>query len=148
MCHGIEARFPFLDEEIIRFGINLPLRWKVRRVNHLHDQRHPFLEDKWIVRQAGFRCLPAPLASRPKHGFRVDAPTRIKFEPDFFRGGYVAECLRLRPVDCEYMVRSQRAEDVSQLASVEVFGQLFAFHESIDEVRERLERHARVLVDA
>src|SRR5690606_13894201 len=51
MACGIESRFPFLGGELIRLALNLPARYKLRWVPRLRDARHPFVEDKWLVRR-------------------------------------------------------------------------------------------------
>ena len=68
MAEGLEMRPPFLDRDLVRFGLALPPRLKVRgRVS------------KWIARQWGADMLPATIASRRKWGFRVPLG-------DWFRG--------------------------------------------------------------
>ena len=68
MAEGLEMRPPFLDRDLVRFGLALPPRLKVRgRVS------------KWIARQWGADMLPATIAGRRKLGFRVPLA-------DWFRG--------------------------------------------------------------
>jgi asparagine synthase (glutamine-hydrolysing) len=60
MAEGLEVRPPFLDKELVAFGLALPDRLKVRgRVG------------KWIVRQWAKEFLPAEIIDRTKWGFRV-----------------------------------------------------------------------------
>lgn len=60
MAEGLEARPPFLDKDLVAFGMSLPDRLKVRgRVG------------KWIVRQWAKDLLPPEIVSRRKWGFRV-----------------------------------------------------------------------------
>jgi asparagine synthase (glutamine-hydrolysing) len=60
MAEGLESRPPFLDKELVAFGLALPDRMKVRgRVG------------KWIVRRWANDLLPPSVLNRPKWGFRV-----------------------------------------------------------------------------
>ena len=60
MAEGLEVRPPFLDRELVAFGLALPKRLKVRnRVG------------KWIVRQWARDLLPPQIIERPKWGFRT-----------------------------------------------------------------------------
>ncbi len=60
MAEGLEVRPPFLDKELVAFGLALPDRLKVRgKVG------------KWIVRQWAADLLPAQIVNRGKWGFRT-----------------------------------------------------------------------------
>ena len=60
MAEGLEVRPPFLDKELVAFGMGLPDQLKVRRG-----------VGKWIVRQWARDMLPAHIIARRKWGFRV-----------------------------------------------------------------------------
>lgn len=60
MSVGLEARAPFLDNEVARFGWNLPVETKM---NHGIA--------KWPLRQLLKRYLPEALFDRPKMGFGI-----------------------------------------------------------------------------
>jgi asparagine synthase (glutamine-hydrolysing) len=76
MANGVEARYPFLDEDVIAHVSRLHPRWKLRRR----------LRDKYLLRQAAQRVLPESVAQRPKHMFRaplaesflVNPPTLVR----------------------------------------------------------------------
>jgi asparagine synthase (glutamine-hydrolysing) len=78
MAEGLEARVPFLDKEVIRFGLALPDRMKIRGKTL-----------KWIVRQWAAKALPAQISGRRKWGFRVPLA-------QWFRGS-------LRPMLYDYL---------------------------------------------
>ena len=65
MMYSIESRFPFLDEEIIKFGLNLPVKWKIKYSLSHFDKYHPFIKDKYIIRQIASDVLPNKIANRP-----------------------------------------------------------------------------------
>jgi asparagine synthase (glutamine-hydrolysing) len=60
MHSSVEARYPFLDEDVLAFLSTLHPRWKLRR-----------LTDKFIERKVAARWLPKEVAWRKKHMFRA-----------------------------------------------------------------------------
>ncbi len=60
MAHGLEARSPFLDHELMQLAASIPASLKVRRA-----------EKKWILREALRGWLPDDILDRPKQGFSV-----------------------------------------------------------------------------
>lgn len=61
MAHGLEARVPFLDHDVIEHALRLPPSLKVRARSQ-----------KWVHREVCRRLLPAEVLARPKQGFSVD----------------------------------------------------------------------------
>lgn len=61
MSHGVEMRLPFLDMNIIKFALNLPLNKKMN-----------LKKTKIILRNIGENLLSDELMHRPKIGFTVD----------------------------------------------------------------------------
>ncbi len=85
MANGVEARYPFLDEDVIALTSRLHPRWKLRRG----------LRDKYLLRQAAQRVLPEAVAQRPKHMFRAPlAESFLTRPPAFVRELISAESLR------------------------------------------------------
>lgn len=60
MNSSVEARYPFLDEEVFAFLARIHPRWKMRG-----------FKDKYILRLLGERYLPKEVAWRPKGMFRA-----------------------------------------------------------------------------
>jgi asparagine synthase (glutamine-hydrolysing) len=60
MAHALELRVPFLDREVFRVAVGLPLAQRVRRGI-----------TKYALRQAAAEVLPETIAHRPKLGFPV-----------------------------------------------------------------------------
>lgn len=61
MAHGLEARVPYLDKEIVEYVERLPARFKVRGGRQ-----------KWAHRQVCSRLLPPEILKRKKRGFAVN----------------------------------------------------------------------------
>jgi asparagine synthase (glutamine-hydrolysing) len=58
MAHGLEARSPFLDHELVEFMAKVPVSLKIRG-----------RELKYILRKLAVNYLPEQITSRPKQGF-------------------------------------------------------------------------------
>ncbi len=144
MSASVEARFPFLDESVVSFGFNLPSRHKIRRTWRFANYKHPFLEDTSIVRAVVRQVLPESHARRPKLGFLMQGHTHVKVLPGFFRSGYVNDIVGLSRRREEHLLRAQPTYFVAKLASVEVFGRLFAMGYSCNEVTAHLRQHVRI----
>ncbi len=61
MANSVEARYPFLDENVIRMCSRLHPRWKLRGLR----------TDKYLLRQTAKRWLPKEIALRRKAMFRA-----------------------------------------------------------------------------
>jgi asparagine synthase (glutamine-hydrolysing) len=69
MAHGLEARVPYLDKEIVEYAERLPASFKVRNGSQ-----------KWLHRKVCQELLPTPILKRKKRGFAVNVVD------DWFRG--------------------------------------------------------------
>ena len=68
MAHGLEARTPFLDHEVVAFAASLPPRLKLRRLH----------VGKYVLKRAMRGRLPAAVIARRKEGFNVPNARWIK----------------------------------------------------------------------
>jgi len=100
MAHGLEERFPFLDNDLVAFAQKIPIRYKLRNLsemkrldeNELRKLRRYYVEcddGKNVLRRAMSRMVPEEVALRKKQGF--SSP-----EESWYRGetmGYVKNLL-------------------------------------------------------
>ncbi|WPD19600.1 asparagine synthase B [Thermaerobacter composti] len=73
MAHGLEGRVPFLSVTLVDLAWRIPPRWKI------HDRTGT---EKWILRQAARRFLPAAVVQREKAKFAMGTgvgPTLERF---------------------------------------------------------------------
>jgi asparagine synthase (glutamine-hydrolysing) len=76
MANSVEARYPFLDENVIALAARMHPRWKLRRI----------FKDKYLLRKAAERVLPREIAWRPKAMFRAPlAESFLSNPPSFVR---------------------------------------------------------------
>lgn len=134
MIYSVESRFPFLDEDIIHFSMNLPTRYKIGKTNKFYNYKHPFLMDKRIVRKLAEKKLPNELVYKKKSGFQTHGLRRTHVDKKFFNDGYLAEMLQLSPKQIDYLCSNYNNYLISLLASVEVWTKLYIERKSIDEV--------------
>jgi len=145
MIHSVEARFPFLDEDIIAFAMNLPVRFKISRTLRFHNVKHPFLTDKWIVRKLAEGKLPASLVNKKKNGFPTYGLRHVSVRPEFFSGGVLAEWLGLSASQTHYLCDHYSRYHVALLASVEIWGQLFAAGNSTAQTSDRINQYIQIV---
>lgn len=138
MMASIEARFPFLDEDLVKFAINLPSKFKIALSAQFHNYKHPFLIDKWIVRRLAEKYLPKKSVYKKKFGFGLFAHKNLKILPAFFKEGWLAEVLNWDKKTVDYFTETQDPYFVAKMASVEIFGRIYDRKESIESVRSKI----------
>jgi asparagine synthase (glutamine-hydrolysing) len=85
MAGSVETRVPFLDPDVVRLALNLPLE----------SRTQPRL--KGILRDVARRHMPPSIANRRKHpGLAFDATRRIEeaARPQFLADGFLRQALR------------------------------------------------------
>ena len=141
MINSIEARFPFLDEKITAFAMNLPVKFKIGRTKRFHNYKHPFLIDKYIVRKLAEKNLPHRLTYKKKNGFPSYGLRHTAIKPEFFKNGFLAEMMQLNDKQVEYMCGNFTSYNIALLGSVEVWAKLFLGNETIEQVSESINRN-------
>ena len=85
MAHGVETRYPFLDDDVLALCGRLHPRWKLRGL----------FGDKHLLRQAAFKRLPPRIALRRKAMFMAPmAESFLAAAPDYVRQLLSEESLR------------------------------------------------------
>lgn len=79
MAHGLEARSPFLDQELMRFTAHLPFEFHFRGG-----------KQKAVLQAAIADLVPREVLSRPKRGFQVPLAAWFRKE---LRSAFVERCL-------------------------------------------------------
>ena len=135
MAASLESRVPFLENELIRHAVNLPMRYKLRRK-----------ENKWVLREVAGRHLPSSLSRRPKFGFPVDNRAYPNPGIAFFSGGFLEEHLAIGPDQLTTFWKQSLGSQFQWLL-IEVWGQLYFQQRSPGQITEQLCRAPR-LVDS
>ncbi len=140
MSASLESRFPFLDEDLVKFAINLPVKFKGRYGPRVIDIKHPFLTDKWALRELGRPKLPARIVQRSKLGFPVTIYRSLRASADFFRDSYLQELMQLDTAAVQALAASDDQYFVARLAAINVFGELFGRGRGVEEMTAHVQR--------
>jgi asparagine synthase (glutamine-hydrolysing) len=125
MMHSLEARFPFLDDTLIKFSLNLPMKMKIGKTNKFYNYKHPFLIDKYVVRKYAEKTLPHSLTYRKKEGFPLFGLMHTEVKENFFKKGFLANLLEWDDKSTKTFEKETDKYLLSKLATLEIWGRLF-----------------------
>ena len=145
MASSIEARFPFLDHDLVQFAVNLPYKYKIRKSFAAYrEKKHPFMTSKWVVRKVADRYLPRSLSRRPKRGFPTDAFERMKIDPAIFKDSFVSDMFNLSMDEVEYLGNVATDELKLRLMLLDLWGRLNFHNEDVDKVSWRAKNYIEI----
>jgi asparagine synthase (glutamine-hydrolysing) len=145
MIYSIESRFPFLDEDVVHFGMNLPVKYKIGKSIKFHNYKHPFLIDKAIIRNVASKYLPNSLTYKTKSGFPTYGLRHIKVKPHFLYNSVTAGILGLKNAHVDYLFNSQSPYHLSLLASFEIWAKLFVEKRNIEDITDLVQKSFKVI---
>jgi asparagine synthase (glutamine-hydrolysing) len=145
MASSIEARFPFLDHDVVKFACNLPYRHKIKfSMDAARESKHPFLMTKWAMREVARRHVPKELSYRPKKGFPTDAFERMKINELLFKNSFVSELFEIPFERLKYMFDFEDKDFYLRLMLLEVWGKTFFYHQSESDIRSDLVKNIAI----
>ncbi len=144
MSASIEARFPFLDHAVARFGINLAGRHKLRRSPFVLEKAHPFVRDKWVVREVARRYMPDGLSQRIKVGFWTTTFQRMEAAPAFYETSRLPDLLGVSRDALMQTVGSARHDLRLRLLHADVWARVMIEGEDPEVSVARLADHVRI----
>jgi len=130
MSASIENRVPYLADALVAYGVNLPLRFRIRGGR-----------GKWLLRRVALRHLPERVVERRKAGFPLPWRGYLPTSPRFWEGGFVAEWLDLPPGAIEAWIGADAGLRF-RLQNLEIWGRLFSRGEAVADVGTWLAGHA------
>jgi asparagine synthase (glutamine-hydrolysing) len=136
MAASVECRTPFLDHQLVRAVINLPLSYRLRGRT-----------DKWVLKQIAAKYVPHNVVYRSKVGFPL--PVKDYLAPlaqqEFFANGFALDFLGMHRRGFEDAITKwdQNVHGFFNLLALEIWGRLFVLHEPLDQVTERIMRCTR-----
>ncbi len=145
MAASIEARFPFLDTHLAKFGVNLPGRHKLRASPFVFEKAHPFVRDKWVVREVADRYVPKHLSRRIKVGFWTTVFDRLQISPSFFTGSRIAEVMELSGSQMRQTVALATPDLQLRLMLADVWVSSVLEKEDMNVTTARLRDHVKIL---
>ena len=107
---------------------------KIGKTNRIHNIKHPFLVDKYIVRKLAEKNIPRHLAYKEKNGFPTYGLRNVSVHPNFFTNGIIATLFQFDDKQVQHMCTHFSSYHIALLAAVEIWAKLFIAKQSIDEV--------------
>jgi len=144
MSASIEARFPFLDNNLARFGVNLPGRFKLRRSPLVWEKAHPFMRDKWVVRAVADRYIPKHLSQRIKVGFWTTTFQRMEPDIAFFRSSRIGDLLKLSTNQVAAVAEGASQDMRLRLLHLDVWARVMIDNEPQEVSVDRLRDHIHI----
>ena len=128
MQHSIETREPFLDPDLVRLAINLPLEARIRP------------RRKELLREVALRHLPREIIDRPKVGFGFDVRAYVNpyARPQFLDEGRMAEIFEIPREQMRQIVDEADSSGTLRLWSSEIWCRLFLDEASPETVEREL----------
>lgn len=144
---SIESRFPFLDTDLVRDAVNTPYHYKIRYSPWVLEKAHPFVRDKWVVREVASRYLPRELSQRIKIGFWTTVFQRLRVAPRYFDDSFPREFLGLSRADLSLLLDRADPELVVRLLHLDVWARVCLRGESPSAVLPALRDHVRITAE-
>ena len=138
MMHGLESRIPFLENQIVHFALNLPVRYKHPTTWFDLLRRRPSTNNKRVVRSIARGLVPEAICKRKKVGFPVSPQRYLSIESDIYKGGFLEGTLE---VDHLGIMRHLSTVDVQtkwRFFATEIFGRLYFRGESISDLTSKV----------
>ncbi|MFT4551336.1 MAG: asparagine synthase (glutamine-hydrolyzing) [Verrucomicrobiales bacterium] len=128
MRSSLEYREPFLDTDLVRLVVNLPLEAKI------------FPEIKAILRDAARPHLPEPVLTRKKLGFtyNTDHLLEERIRPSFYTNTILEQILGVKSKKVAKWFEPGRGRATFRVCSAEIWLRHFIEGESIEEIGEAL----------
>lgn len=125
MANSIEGRVPFLENEIIKFSMNLPLKYKINKQFKK--------EGKFLLKKVAEQYLPKEVIYRQKVGFPVPFQNYIKDIEKIFENGFCQEYTTLSLAHLKAFYNDNPYLKFRML-SLEVYGRIFIWKQNYQEI--------------
>ena len=136
--------FRSLDHDVVGTALNMPSRFKLRHSTRVFEKAHPFLRDKWIVRQVAARWIPRELSERIKIGFWTTAFQRTEVAPGYFKGSPVRDVFRLSQPQLDGTLRTLDQPLMMRFLHLDVWLRTCIQGETFAATTDRLKEHVRI----
>ena len=135
MAASVECRVPFLDQRLVHTVINMPLSLRLRGST-----------DKWALKAIASDYLPREIVHRRKLGFPLPVTDYLAplAQSALFDDGFCIQSLGMNRAGLVKSIEDwrQNVNGFFNLLALEIWGRLFFFRQSVDEVNEQIKRTA------
>ncbi len=142
MMHALESRIPFLENEMVKFAVNLPLKFKHPESWISIARGNPLTRNKTVVRESARQLLPENIIKRKKVGFPITPETYMHLKEDFFRDGFIENTLEIKHSEMKNLLSDLSSDIRWNLFSTELFGKLFFLGEDRSKLREIIQSYS------
>lgn len=125
MANSLEGRVPFLENGIIEFSMNLPLKYKINKRFKK--------EGKYLLKKVAEGYLPKEVIYRQKAGFPAPFDKYIKNVEKIFEKGFCLEYTNLSLSDLKTYYEGNPYLKFRMLA-LEVYGRIFIWQQDYKEI--------------
>jgi asparagine synthase (glutamine-hydrolysing) len=133
MAASIECRTPFLDHELVRLAVNLPLAYRLRGRT-----------DKWVLKEIAAQYVPRSVVYRRKIGFPLPIRNYLRplAQPEFFVDGFCLDFLGMHREGLMEAISGwdRNVDGFFNLLALEIWGRLFFLGEDVGQVNDRMAR--------
>jgi asparagine synthase (glutamine-hydrolysing) len=135
MAASVECRTPFLDHQLVRAIVNLPLSYRLRGRT-----------DKWMLKEIAEKYVPQGVVHRTKVGFPL--PVKDYLAPlastEFFEHGFCLEVLGMQRHGLFNAITNwqNNIHGFFNLLALEIWGRLFFLDQPVEIVTEQILRRS------
>ena len=147
MAASVEARFPFLNHDLVKFAVNMPYGAKIRLAASSTLARR-FLKDKWVIRKVARRYLPRQLSERQRQGFRFDAFDRIQISSKYFCGSPLTDIFELSAKGMQFLIDQSPRDLILKLFHLDIWTHVCLYGLGKEKLLNRLKQHIRLVQSA
>jgi asparagine synthase (glutamine-hydrolysing) len=141
---SIEARFPFLDHTVARTAINMPSHYKLRFSPTVLEKAHPFVRDKWVVREVANRWIPRGLSQRIKIGFWTTVFQRMQVPEAYFENSFVQDLLELSSADMRDLAGQSDQDLRMRLLHLDVWAHVCLRQQPVEQSTEKVASYVSI----
>jgi len=147
MAASVEARFPFLNHDLVKFAVNMPYGAKIRLAASSTFARR-FLKDKWVIRKVACRYLPPQLSEKQRQGFHFDAFNRIQISSKYFCGSPLADIFELSARGMQFLIDQSPHDLILKLFHLDIWTHVCLYGLGKEKLLNRLKQHIRLVQSA
>lgn len=144
MAASIEARFPFLDNEVVKTAVNMPYRYKLRFSPTVLEKAHPGIRDKWVIRKVADRYIPRSLSQRIKIGFWTTSFQRMQISPAYFEQSHVRDLFGLSSSQMRCIFEQADQDLKMRLLHLDVWQHVCVHDQPKEKSLDKLRQHINV----
>jgi asparagine synthase (glutamine-hydrolysing) len=132
MAASIEARVPYLDNDLVNLALAMPTSMKFRWRAH-----RPV--GKWALKRVAERYLPRDVVHRPKVGFGVPRQIfHIDWPDQWVKNGFLVNSFSLNSASFSRWISNEKSQIGNWALTLEIWGQLFMLGREVEELEHEL----------